>query len=129
MTAARLRERGITGLIQVRTVDPALLREAVGSSADWLIDLANGRDDRRVTPDRKAKSSSSEETYSHDLEDFNMMQEEVSAMARENAEWLVEPPFASKSRNSAFLGRRLRGRVVHTMLRGSLVVSDGKAQL
>ncbi len=44
------------------------------------------------------------------------------------AEWTVEPPFASKSRNSAFLGRALRGRVVHTMLRGVLVVADGKAQ-
>jgi dihydroorotase len=45
-----------------------------------------------------------------------------------SAEWVVEPPFASRSRNSAFLGRRLRGRVVHTMLRGELVVADGKAQ-
>ncbi len=44
------------------------------------------------------------------------------------AEWTVEPPFASRSRNSAFLGRALRGRVVHTMLRGVLVVADGKAQ-
>jgi dihydroorotase len=43
------------------------------------------------------------------------------------AEWTVEPPFASRSRNSAFLGRRLRGRVVHTMLRGELTVADGKA--
>jgi dihydroorotase len=45
-----------------------------------------------------------------------------------SAEWAVEPPFASKSRNSSFLGRTLRGRVVHTMLRGELVVADGKAQ-
>lgn len=44
------------------------------------------------------------------------------------AEWVVEPPFASRSRNSAFLGRRLRGRVVHTIYRGELVVADGKAQ-
>jgi len=44
------------------------------------------------------------------------------------AGWTVEPPFASKSRNSAFLGRVLRGKVVHTMLRGVLVVVDGKAQ-
>jgi dihydroorotase len=43
-------------------------------------------------------------------------------------EWLVEPPFASRSRNSAFLGKRLRGRVMHTMFRGELVVADGKAQ-
>jgi DNA polymerase-4 len=97
VTAARLRERGITRLIQVRTADPALLREAVGSWADWLIDLAHGRDDRRVTPDRKAKSSSSEETYSHDLEDINVMQEEIALMARENAEWLVKRGLLAKT--------------------------------
>ena len=42
------------------------------------------------------------------------------------ARWLVEPPFASKARNSAFTGRHLTGRVIHTMLRGALTVSDGK---
>jgi dihydroorotase len=45
-----------------------------------------------------------------------------------SAEWQVEPTFASKSRNSMFLGQTLRGRVVHTILRGDLVVADGKAQ-
>jgi dihydroorotase len=40
--------------------------------------------------------------------------------------WVVEPPFASKSRNCAFTGRSLRGRVRHTMLRGDFTLSDGK---
>ncbi|HEU4528716.1 MAG TPA: dihydroorotase [Actinomycetota bacterium] len=44
------------------------------------------------------------------------------------AEWVVEPPFASRSRNCAFNGTALRGRVVHTVYRGDLVVTDGKAQ-
>lgn len=44
------------------------------------------------------------------------------------AEWLVEPPFASRSRNCAFNGTTLRGRVVHTVYRGEPVVTDGKAQ-
>jgi dihydroorotase len=44
------------------------------------------------------------------------------------AAWVVEPPFASKSRNSAFLGTTLRGRVIHTLFRGDLLVADGKAQ-
>jgi dihydroorotase len=44
------------------------------------------------------------------------------------ARWVVEPPFASRSRNSMFLGRTLRGRVVHTVFHGELVVADGKAQ-
>jgi dihydroorotase len=44
------------------------------------------------------------------------------------ASWVVEPPFASRSRNCAFIGRALRGRVVHTIYRGELVVAEGKAQ-
>ncbi|MGH2691948.1 MAG: dihydroorotase [Actinomycetota bacterium] len=43
------------------------------------------------------------------------------------AEWLVgERPFASKGRNSAFLGRTLKGRVLHTLLRGDFIVRDGE---
>jgi dihydroorotase len=45
-----------------------------------------------------------------------------------SAEWTVgERPFASRSGNSAFLGRRLRGRVMHTLFRGQTVVRDGAA--
>jgi dihydroorotase len=43
------------------------------------------------------------------------------------AEWVVQSPFASKSRNSAFLGRTMHGKVVHTALRGELTVTNGKA--
>ena len=44
------------------------------------------------------------------------------------AEWTAgDRPWASRGRNSAFVGRTLRGRVVHTMLRGDLVVRDGAA--
>ncbi len=43
------------------------------------------------------------------------------------AEWVVEPPFVSKSQNSAFVGQTLHGRVVHTMYRGELVFREGEA--
>jgi dihydroorotase len=43
------------------------------------------------------------------------------------AEWVVEAPFVSRSRNSAFLGHALTGRVVHTLYRGEPVVANGKA--
>jgi DNA polymerase-4 len=97
VTAERLREFGITKLMDVRNADPATLNEAVGGLAEWLIELAHGRDDREVTPEREAKSSSSEETYSHDLVDFNVMQEEIDAMARENAEWLEKSGLLAKT--------------------------------
>ncbi len=43
--------------------------------------------------------------------------------------WLVEPAsFASRSRNSPWVGRKLTGRVRHTLYRGEPVVIDGVAQ-
>jgi DNA polymerase-4 len=89
VTAKRLRERGIERLVDVRTADPATLRDAVGTMAEWLLQLARGEDEREVTPNRPSKSSSSECTYSHDLVDIDRMREEVAVMARENAEWLA----------------------------------------
>jgi dihydroorotase len=41
--------------------------------------------------------------------------------------WVAQPPFASKARNSAFIGRQMRGRVRYTLLRGRLTVAEGKA--
>ncbi len=89
VTAGRLHERGITRLVDVRTADPAVLRAAVGTMADWLVRLAHGQDDRAVTPNRAAKSSSSESTYAEDLTDPERVRQEIDTMARSNAAWLV----------------------------------------
>jgi dihydroorotase len=44
-------------------------------------------------------------------------------------EWVVEPSLlASRARNTPYAGRRLRGKVRHTLLAGELVVRDGEAQ-
>jgi DNA polymerase-4 len=88
VTARRLRERGIERLVDVRTVDEQVLREAVGSHADWLRQLADGNDDRDVVPNRSAKSSGTENTFSHDLTDIGRIREEVDEMARDGAAWL-----------------------------------------
>jgi dihydroorotase len=45
------------------------------------------------------------------------------------ATWVVEPErLASRSRNTPYAGRKLTGRVRHTLLRGEPVVIDGEAQ-
>jgi dihydroorotase len=45
------------------------------------------------------------------------------------ATWVVDPArMASRSRNTPFAGRRLTGRVRHTVYRGEPVVVDGEAQ-
>ena len=88
VTAQRLRERGIAKLVDVRTADPAVLRDAVGSQSDWLRQLAAGIDDRPVVSDRAAKSSGSENTFSADLTDLTQIREEIDEMARDAARWL-----------------------------------------
>jgi dihydroorotase len=43
------------------------------------------------------------------------------------ATWTVDASaLASRSRNTPFIGRKLRGRVVHTMLRGRFTVKEGE---
>jgi DNA polymerase IV len=88
VTAKRLRARGIDKLVDVRTADLLVLREAVGSLADWLRQLANGVDDRPVTPNREVKSSGSENTYAEDLTDLDTIRHEIAEMASNATRWL-----------------------------------------
>jgi DNA polymerase-4 len=89
VTARKLRARGIEKLIDVRGADPVLLHEAVGSLADWLLELSRGHDDRPVEPNRPAKSCGTENTYARDLTDIAEMREAVGDMAVECVEWLA----------------------------------------
>jgi DNA polymerase IV len=88
VTAARLRERGIERLVDVRTADESTLREAVGSQTDWLRQLAAGIDERPVVPNRAAKSCGSENTFSRDLTSLVEIQSAIADMARGDAAWL-----------------------------------------
>ena len=88
VTAKRLRERGITRLVDVRTADERMLRDAVGSMADWLKQLAHGIDDRPVMPDSEPKSSGSENTFADDLTDIDTIRAELEEMAGHAAAWL-----------------------------------------
>jgi DNA polymerase-4 len=88
VTAKKLQAHGIARLVDVRTADLETLRGLVGSLADWLKDLAEGRDPRPVEPDRPSKSSGSECTYEHDLTATDEIRKEVAEMAGDAAAWL-----------------------------------------
>src|SRR6476620_2015565 len=60
VTDKKLGGEGRERLVDVRSADPQLLRETVGTLAEWLRQLANGVDERPVVPNREAKSSGSE---------------------------------------------------------------------
>ena len=88
VTAARLRERGIEKLVDVRARTVDELSDIVGMHAGWLLELAHGRDERAVEPDRPAKSAGSEETYATDLQSIEEIRREIDGLARGVAEWL-----------------------------------------
>jgi DNA polymerase-4 len=89
VTARKLRARGVDTLVDVRAADPQLLREAVGSLADWLKQLAAGIDERPVVPNREAKSSASESTYPEDLTDIDAIRAEIACQASHAIGWLT----------------------------------------
>ena len=89
VTARKLRARGIDKLIDIRTADPAVLRETVGSLAEWLQQLAQGIDDRPVVSEHAPKSSGSENTFARDLTDLEEIRKEIREMACDAAAWLV----------------------------------------
>src|ERR1700686_2251585 len=89
VTAKKLRARGIERLVDIRAVEVEILRETVGSLADWLRQLANGVDDRPVVPNREAKSSGSEKTPPEDLTDLDMIRHEIAEMASHSIAWLT----------------------------------------
>src|SRR5258706_12027045 len=84
VTAKKLRAIGIERLVDVRTAQPALLAQTVGSLAEWLVQLSHGVDDRPVEPNRETESGSSETTFAKDLTDWQEKnpQTQIPAEAR-----------------------------------------------
>jgi DNA polymerase IV len=88
VTAKRLKELGIHKLVDVRNAPIELLRQAVGSWAEGLQEMAHGIDDRPVENEWEPKSSGSEETFEKDLTDRQEMRSHLDRMARDGADWL-----------------------------------------
>ena len=97
VTAKRLKAAGIVRLVDVRTVDPEVLRSAVGSQSGWLRQLADGIDNRPVSPNRIIKSTGSEHTYPEDLTDTDAMNRELDRMARLRAGWLEQKQLRART--------------------------------
>lgn len=112
VTARKLRARGIEKLVDVRAADPGVLQEAVGSLAEWLLELSRGHDDRPVEPNRPAKSCGTENTYARDLTDVAEMRAAIGDMAAECVEWL-----ARKRRVCRTVTLKVRYSSFHTITR------------
>ena len=68
---------------------------AIHTEAGWLRRLADGIDDRPVTPHRTVKSSGAENTYPEDLTDLDTIGDELDRMARLGVIANVQPQFVT----------------------------------
>jgi DNA polymerase IV len=86
-TAARMHALGIETGEDLRRQTLAFLQERFGKAGNWYFEIARGRDDRPVQPDRERKSSGSETTFPEDLTDPIQIEAGVIAMANDVWAW------------------------------------------
>jgi DNA polymerase-4 len=103
VTGGVLDKIGVTTIGGLRLLDPDILTQHFGQQGEHFAKLARGIDDRRVVPDREAKSISHETTFAVDISDGEALRA-----------WLYEL--------TEHVGRRMRqqqrrGRTVNLKLR------------
>jgi DNA polymerase-4 len=94
---------GIKTIADVRRMPVATLRKHFGQTGEHLWQLARGLDERRVVPDRDAKSISHETTFPADIDDLETLRAWISALS-EQVGWRLRR-------------HRLRGRTVQIKVR------------
>ena len=86
-TAARMRALGIETGADLRKQSLDVLRNSFGKAGEWYFQIARGRDDRPVEPNRERKSAGSETTFPEDLADPARIEVGVLAMADDVWAW------------------------------------------
>jgi DNA polymerase IV len=87
VTAAKMHGLGIHTGADLRAQPLEFLQRHFGKSGPWYYEIARGRDERPVRPDRERKSSGSETTFSEDLIDPSRIEDGVQAMADDVWAW------------------------------------------
>ena len=86
-TAVKMRALGIETGADLRRQTLSFLQDHFGKAGSWYYDIARGRDDRSVQPDRERKSSGSETTFPEDLADPVQIEAGVIGMADDVWAW------------------------------------------
>jgi len=93
VTASKMRELGVHNGAHLKQWTEADLCRTFGKVGSYYFQIARGRDDRQVTPNRIRKSIGAEESYAEDL---NSRQSIIEALG-EIAETLIERIASNKS--------------------------------
>jgi DNA polymerase IV len=86
-TAVKMRALGIETGSDLRRQTLDFLQDRFGKAGNWYYDIARGRDERPVQPDRERKSLGSETTFPEDRTDPDQIEAGVIAMADDVWAW------------------------------------------
>lgn len=81
VTAGRLEAMGLISVADLAACPRETLAAEFRHGADWLLDMAMGRDDRPVREDRQRKSLGAERTFEHDLSEEGELTEALAMIA------------------------------------------------
>jgi len=85
-TNAALAKYGIDTIAALRSYPLSFLAKMFGKHGSHIWELAHGRDPRRVTPDREARSISHERTFAADIRRRDILQQQLSDLC-EHVAW------------------------------------------
>jgi DNA polymerase IV len=94
-TQDRMTQRGFRTIADLQRADENELMKQFGTEGRRLWRLARGIDDRRVVPDRGAKTISSETTFENDIRDFATLEKML---------WRLSENVSSRLKQSSFAG-------------------------
>jgi len=94
-TQERMIQRGFRIIADLQRADESELMKQFGAEGRRLWRLARGIDDRRVVPDRGAKTISSETTFENDICDFSTLEKML---------WRLSENVSSRLKQSGFAG-------------------------
>jgi nucleotidyltransferase/DNA polymerase involved in DNA repair len=86
-TTVKMRALGIETGSDLRRQTLDFLQDRFGKSGSWYYNIARGRDERSVQPDRERKSLGSETTFPEDRTDPVQIEASVIAMANDVWTW------------------------------------------
>lgn len=125
VTQAKFHQYGLETIADVRRQSDVFMQSLFGKSGQHFLELANGRDIRKVCSETKTKSISHETTFEHDVADLSILHSYLADLCEQ-----VAARLRSKNYNAKTVTVKLRFPDFKTITRSiSLSEPDNNTQL
>lgn len=99
VTQNKFSQYGIETIADVRRQSAVFMQSIFGNPGQHFLELANGRDIRRVSSERKTKSISHETTFEHDVDDMLVLRAYLADLCEQVAARLRVKQYLAKTVN------------------------------